>query len=88
MSIRSWRFRNDHLEVGGFATRADLRGGYEDGGGVWDDASFFWWKVFNTLRWGARVGRDRVRAHLDGSFQLDRDGRQRPAASANSSTTC
>ncbi len=67
VSIRSWRFRNDHLEVGGFASRADLRNGYEQAGGVWDDASFFWWKVFNTLRWGLGLA-GQGRAHLEGSF--------------------
>ena len=67
VSIRSWRFRNDHLEVGGFASRADLRSGYEGAGGVWDDASFFWWKVFNTLRWGLGLA-GQGRAHLEGSF--------------------
>jgi aminoglycoside phosphotransferase (APT) family kinase protein len=65
--VRMWRFRNDDLEVGGFAGRADLRAGYEDAGGVWDDASFFWWKVHSTLRWGLGLA-GQSRAHLDGTF--------------------
>ena len=67
VSIRSWRFRNDDLEVGGFASRADLRAGYEEAGGVWDDASFFWWKVHCTLRWGLGLA-GQGRAHLEGTF--------------------
>ena len=67
VSIRSWRFRNDHLEVGGFGARADLRRGYEEAGGTWDEASFLWWKVFSTLRWGLGLA-GQGRAHLDGTF--------------------
>ena len=66
--VRMWRFRNDHLEVGGFATRDDLRAGYESAGGVWDDASFKWWKVHATLRWGLGLA-GQGRAHLDGTFR-------------------
>jgi aminoglycoside phosphotransferase (APT) family kinase protein len=65
--VRMWRFRNDDLEVGGFATRDDLRAGYEDAGGTWDEASFFWWKVHATLRWGLGLA-GQGRAHLDGTF--------------------
>ena len=65
--VRMWRFRNDHLEVGGFATRDDLRAGYEDAGGTWDEASFFWWKLYSTLRWGLGLA-GQGRAHLDGTF--------------------
>ena len=67
MCVRMWRFRNDGLEVGGFATRDDLRAGYEAAGGTWDDASFFWWKLYSTLRWGLGLA-GQGRAHLDGTF--------------------
>lgn len=67
VTVRSWRFRNDNLEVGGFGDRADLRAGYEDEGGVWEDAAFGWWKVYNTLRWGLGLA-GQGRAHLDGTF--------------------
>ena len=67
MCVRMWRFRNDELEVGGFATRDDLRAGYEEAGGVWDDASFFWWKLYSTLRWGLGLA-GQGRSHLDGTF--------------------
>jgi aminoglycoside phosphotransferase (APT) family kinase protein len=67
MCVRMWRFRNDALEVGGFATRDDLRAGYEEAGGAWDEASFFWWKLYSTLRWGLGLA-GQGRAHLDGTF--------------------
>jgi aminoglycoside phosphotransferase (APT) family kinase protein len=67
MCVRMWRFRNDALEVGGFATRDDLRAGYEAAGGAWDEASFFWWKLYSTLRWGLGLA-GQGRAHLDGTF--------------------
>lgn len=67
-SVRMWRFRNDHLEIGGFATRDDLRAGYESAGGTWDDASYFWWQVYSTLRWGLGLA-GQAKAHLDGSFR-------------------
>ncbi len=64
---RMWRFREDQLEVGGLASRALLRRGYEDAGGSWDDQTFFWWKVFGSLRWALGL-HEQARAHLDGSI--------------------
>ena len=52
LAQRMWRARNDHREIGGFADRSDLRSGYEDAGGEWDDDRFEWWKLFRTLWWG------------------------------------
>ena len=63
---RMWRARVDHHEVGGFATRADLRAGYEEAGGVWREDAFMWWKVALTLMWGFTLAAQ-ARAHLDGS---------------------
>jgi aminoglycoside phosphotransferase (APT) family kinase protein len=63
---RGWRFRNDELEVGGFAKLAELKAGYEAGGGTWNVASFHWWKVMATLRWGLLLA-GQAAAHLDGS---------------------
>ena len=65
---RMWRFRNDPLEVGGFAQRADLREGYESAGGTWDESSFHWWKVYGALRWGIGLAKQAMQ-HLDGSFR-------------------
>ena len=65
---RMWRFRNDHLEVGGFGSRADLRAGYEAAGGRWSHASFHWWKTFGTLRWGIGLA-GQAAAHLGGAFR-------------------
>lgn len=68
LAQRMWRARNDHLEIGGFANRSDLRAGYETGGGDWDDDRFHWWKVFRTLWWGVGMARQ-GRQHLDGTFR-------------------
>lgn len=63
---RMWRFRNDQLEVGGFAHRRELRSGYEAAGGTWREDSFHWWKVLATLRWGLGLA-GQAAAHIDGS---------------------
>jgi hypothetical protein len=68
MCVRMWRFRNDDLEVGGLAHRADLKAGYEGAGGTWDDDSFHWWKTLGTLRWGLGLA-GQAMAHLNGSFR-------------------
>ena len=65
---RMWRFRNDELEVGGFASRDEVRRGYEEAGGRWDEASFHWWKSFGTLRWGVGLA-GQAAAHLNGSVR-------------------
>lgn len=68
MCVRMWRFRNDHLEVGGFATRDELRAGYEAAGGTWDHHAFHWWKVLGSLRWGIGLA-NQARQHLEGEFR-------------------
>ena len=68
LCVRMWRFRNDELEVGGFASRDELRAGYTEAGGTWDEASFHWWKVKGTLAWGLGLAKQ-ARQHLDGSFR-------------------
>ena len=67
LCLRCWRFRNDELEVGGFAGREPLRAGYEAAGGVWDTHRFHWWKVLGTVRWGLGLA-GQAQQHLDGSF--------------------
>ncbi len=66
LCVRMWRFRSDALEVGGFATRGDLREGYEAAGGTWSHQSFHWWKTYGTLRWGVGLA-NQAAAHIDGS---------------------
>jgi len=66
LCMRMWRFRNDDLEVGGFATADDLRAGYEAAGGRWRQESFHWWKVLCTLRWGLGLA-GQAAAHLNGT---------------------
>lgn len=68
LAQRMWRVRNDHLEIGGFANRSDLRRGYEAGGGTWSDERFHWWKVFRCVWWGLGLARQ-GRQHLDGTFR-------------------
>lgn len=65
--VRSWRFRNDHLEVGGFATRDALFEGYRAAGGAIDLDRFRWWKLLRTAWWGFGLA-DQAASHLDGSF--------------------
>lgn len=51
--VRAWRFRNDHLPVGGIGEREDLWRAYEEAGGAKvDPDSARWWEVFGNLRWG------------------------------------
>jgi aminoglycoside phosphotransferase (APT) family kinase protein len=64
---RMWRFREDHLPIGGFGTINDLRTAYLERGGEWDDARFHWWRVLLTVRWGLGMA-GQSRSHLDGSF--------------------
>jgi len=64
---RMWRFREDHLPIGGFGTINDLRTAYLECGGEWDDDRFHWWRVLLTVRWGLGMA-GQSRSHLDGSF--------------------
>jgi aminoglycoside phosphotransferase (APT) family kinase protein len=63
---RMWRFRNDTLEVGGFGSVADMRAGYQEAGGEWNEERFQWWKAQGTLRWGLGLA-GQAKQHLDGS---------------------
>jgi aminoglycoside phosphotransferase (APT) family kinase protein len=64
---RMWRFREDHLAVGGLGDAATLRDAYIAAGGQWDEDRFRWWRVMGTVRWGLAMA-GQSRAHLDGSF--------------------
>jgi aminoglycoside phosphotransferase (APT) family kinase protein len=63
---RMWRFRNDALEVGGFGSVDELRAGYQEAGGEWNEQRFRWWKAQGTLRWGLGLA-GQAKQHLDGS---------------------
>lgn len=66
LCVRMWRFRNDALEVGGFARRQDLQQGYEEAGGTFRGESLHWWKTLGTLRWGLGLAAQAA-AHIRGS---------------------
>ena len=51
--VRSWRFGNDDLPVGGFGTVDALLAAYAAAGGATvDPAHLGWWEAFGTLKWG------------------------------------
>jgi len=52
LCLRTWRFGEDDLEVGGFAALASLRAAYEASGGSWREDAFAWWTIARTLWWG------------------------------------
>lgn len=64
---RMWRFREDHLAVGGLGSAESLRDAYITAGGTWDEERFRWWRVMGTVRWGLSMA-GQSRSHLDGSF--------------------
>ncbi|MGA1033687.1 MAG: phosphotransferase family protein [Ilumatobacteraceae bacterium] len=64
---RMWRFREDHLTVGGLGTFTSLVDAYRNAGGIVDDDRVRWWRVLTTVRWGLGMA-GQSRAHLDGSF--------------------
>jgi aminoglycoside phosphotransferase (APT) family kinase protein len=66
--LRMWRFRNDHLLVGGLSGLEPFRDAYEAAGGRWDQERFEWWRVLGTLRWGLGLA-NQAAQHLDGRFR-------------------
>lgn len=51
--VRSWRFGNDHLPVGGVGMRHEFWRAYEEAGGdAVDPQRVHFWEIFGTLRWG------------------------------------
>ena len=66
LCVRSWRFGNDHLPVGGIGTRAELFRAYEDaGGGAVDPEHVRFWEVLGNLKWGIMTIMQ-AKTHLDG----------------------
>lgn len=78
LCLRTWRFGNDALEVGGFGSLAELRAAYEKADGVWREDAFAWWTVARTLWWGLGLARQ-AQAYIDGdasSIVLAASGRR------------
>jgi aminoglycoside phosphotransferase (APT) family kinase protein len=64
--VRSWRFGNDHLPVGGIGTRDELFRAYEAaGGGPVDPQHVHFWEVLGNLKWGIMTIMQ-AKTHLDG----------------------
>jgi aminoglycoside phosphotransferase (APT) family kinase protein len=68
LALRMWRFRNDALEVGGFARLEALVDAYEAAGGRFDAERYHWWKVCGTLKWALGLA-GQAAGHIDGSFR-------------------
>ena len=64
---RMWRFRKDHLTVGGLGSLDTLTTAYAAAGGAVDAERIRWWRVLTTVRWGLGMA-GQSRSHLDGSF--------------------
>lgn len=64
---RMWRFREDHLTVGGLGSLDTLTEAYAIAGGQVDHDRIRWWRVLTTVRWGLGMA-GQSRSHLDGSF--------------------
>lgn len=65
--VRMWRFRNDHLPLGGFGTVPPYRAAYEAAGGTWDPDRVKWWLTLGTLRWGLGLA-NQAHQHLSGQY--------------------
>jgi aminoglycoside phosphotransferase (APT) family kinase protein len=77
--VRSWRFGNDDLPVGGVGTREEFWHAYEEAGGrtVAPERVRFW-EAFGNLRWGI-ICMSQARTYIDGrspSVELASIGRR------------
>jgi aminoglycoside phosphotransferase (APT) family kinase protein len=68
LCVRTWRFGNDDLEVGGFSPRGPLVDAYRAAGAHFDPHAFAWWKVQGTVRWGLGLAKQ-ARQHLDRTYR-------------------
>jgi aminoglycoside phosphotransferase (APT) family kinase protein len=79
LCVRSWRFGNDELPVGGIGQRETLFAAYERaGGGPVDPGHVRFWEVFGNLKW-AIICIMQAKTHLDGlvrSVELASIGRR------------
>ena len=79
MCVRSWRFGNDRLPVGGVGTRRAFQHAYEQAGGCrLDQQRLRFWEIFGNLRWGV-ICLNMTQPYLDGispSVELAAIGRR------------
>jgi aminoglycoside phosphotransferase (APT) family kinase protein len=77
--VRSWRFGNDDLPVGGVGTREELWHAYDEAGGRHVDSKRVrFWETFGNLRWGI-ICISQARTYIDGrspSVELASIGRR------------
>ena len=77
--VRSWRFGNDDLPVGGIGSREEFWRAYEEAGGFPVDAGRVrFWELFGNLRWGV-ICISQARTYLEGlspSVELASIGRR------------
>jgi aminoglycoside phosphotransferase (APT) family kinase protein len=77
--VRSWRFGNDHLPIGGVGTREEFQCAYEEAGGyAVDPRRVHFWEIFGNLRWGV-ICLNMTQPFLDGqnpSVELAAIGRR------------
>jgi aminoglycoside phosphotransferase (APT) family kinase protein len=67
--VRSWRFGNDELPVGGIGTREAFFAAYESAGGCRvDPEAVRFWEAFGNLRWGI-ICISQAKTFLDGHSQ-------------------
>ena len=66
LCLRSWRFGNNDLPVGGFGPRDELYDAYvANGGDPIDDEDVHWWGIFGLVRW-AILNMMQAHGHLTG----------------------
>jgi aminoglycoside phosphotransferase (APT) family kinase protein len=77
--VRSWRFGNDDLPVGGIGSREEFWRAYGEAGGFPVDAGRVrFWELFGNLRWGV-ICISQARTYLEGlsaSVELASIGRR------------
>lgn len=80
LCLRTWRFGNDELPVGGFGPLDALRWAYEAGGGTWREDAFRWWMAARTAWWACGLAAQAAAftAGLTDSIVLAASGRRVP----------
>jgi aminoglycoside phosphotransferase (APT) family kinase protein len=68
LCVRTWRFGNDELEVGGMCDRRPMIEAYQAAGAPFDPHAYAWWKVLGTLKWGLGLAKQ-ARQHIDGTYR-------------------